>query len=74
MHRLQSVIFNLVFGVIFIAYLITKKAFPDFSDTELALLGVSSGAYLALKTNENKVVAATLQPNDTTENPPKKTI
>jgi len=57
MHRLQTVIFNVVFGIVFIVYLIEKQAFPDFSNAELALVGVSSGAYLALKTNENKNIS-----------------
>lgn len=55
MHRLQTLIFNVVFGITFIVSFWTNQAFPEFNPEELSLLGVSSGAYLALKTNENKI-------------------
>ena len=59
-HRFQSVIFNLVFGIAFLASFFklattTKPQFPfiDFEMWQLTLLGVSSAAYLGFKSNEN---------------------
>ena len=57
-HRLQAVIFNVLFGITFIANLWTHGKFPEFNSSELGLIGLSSGAYLAMKTNENKTTAA----------------
>ena len=54
MHRLQALIFNVLFGITFIANFWIKNKFPEFNNAELSLLGVSSGAFVALKTNENK--------------------
>ncbi len=54
MHRLQAVIFNLLFGIIFISVMWMQSKFPDFDSSQLTLMGISSGGYLALKTNENK--------------------
>jgi hypothetical protein len=56
-HRFQSVLFNLVFGVgYFLTFLKNVKfclyPFPDFSEWQFALLGISSAAYLGLKTTE----------------------
>lgn len=59
MHRLQSLVFNILFGITFIINFWMKEKFPDFNHAELSLIGVSSGAFLALKTNENKTAAAT---------------
>ncbi|HYC28555.1 MAG TPA: hypothetical protein VEB42_07055 [Chitinophagaceae bacterium] len=59
-HRFQAVIFNLVFGMAFLASffkLATAKPpqfpFIDFEMWQLTLLGVSSAAYLGFKSNEN---------------------
>ena len=67
MHRFQALIFNLLFGITFIVTFLTHNEFPEFNNSELALMGVSSGAYLALKTNENKNETAlnTLAANNT---------
>jgi hypothetical protein len=54
MHRLQAVIFNVLFGIIFISIMWMQHKFADFDSSQLTLIGISSGAYLALKTNENK--------------------
>ncbi len=53
MHRFQALIFNVLFGLTFIVTFWSTDAFPEFNNAELALMGVSSGTYLALKTNEN---------------------
>lgn len=57
-HRFQSFIFNVIFGGIFVYKVMYNKnnpviLMPDFSVNELALLGLSSGTYLALKGQEN---------------------
>lgn len=54
MHRLQAVVFNLVFGVAFLQAVITDYAMPDFTETQLILLGLSNGTYAFLKSSENK--------------------
>jgi hypothetical protein len=53
-HRMQTVIFNLVFGIAFIKGVIFDYAMPDFTETQLILLGLSNGTYAFLKTTENK--------------------
>jgi len=64
-HRLQAVIFNLVFGLHFLYRFVMNTAglhtgsgangiIPVISDNNLVLLGLSSTAYLALKAKENK--------------------
>jgi hypothetical protein len=55
-HRLQNVIWTIVIAGIYIAYVSTKFAIPDksvISDTMLGLMGISSAAYLGVKTTEN---------------------
>lgn len=62
-NRFQSVIFNITFGVWFIANVLqnlhlpadsASKIIPVLSQNDLILLGLSSGIYAALKTTENK--------------------
>ena len=73
MHRLQAVIFNILFGIIFITVMWAQSKFADFDSSQLTLMGISSGAYLALKTNENKtanpIKSKTETNNVTTPNP-----
>lgn len=57
-HRLQAVVFNLVFGIAFLGNFFTaiqNKQYPfmDFENWQLALLGISAAGYLGLKTSEN---------------------
>ena len=61
MHRMQSLVFNILFGITFLINFWMKGKFPEFNNAELSLIGVSSGAFLALKTNENKGVASVSQ-------------
>ncbi len=51
-QRFQNVIFNLVFGIIFIQKSIATNLLPDFDDNVLILLGISSGTYAGLKITE----------------------
>jgi len=55
-HRFQALIFNLLFGLIFIVQFLESKEgkFTEFGQTELALMGISSAAYVGLKLNENR--------------------
>jgi hypothetical protein len=62
-HRFQTVVFNLVFGIWFMrSFLINingaatdvNTIIPSFTDNNLILLGVSSGLYAATKAMENK--------------------
>lgn len=57
-HRLQAVIFNLVYGVAFVSAFLSNISagqypFLDFESWQLALLGISAAGYLTLKTTEN---------------------
>lgn len=62
-HRFQTVVFNLSFGIWFICTVLyylgnypgnVNDIIPVVSTNNLILLGVSSGTYAALKTTENK--------------------
>ncbi len=66
-HRFQTVVFNLTFGVYFIAYVLAHLpleqgnilnpqnfVMPVIETNNLILLGLSSGTYAALKITENK--------------------
>ncbi|MDB4901985.1 MAG: hypothetical protein JWQ63_1266 [Mucilaginibacter sp.] len=56
-HRLQNVIWTIIVGFIYISAVFDKKVLPDQSvinNQLLGLMGVSAGAYLGLKTCENK--------------------
>ena len=66
-HRFQSVVFNTVFGLWFIIYVLNHlcnaattpdAVMPVISGNNLILLGVSSGVYATLKATENKQTTA----------------
>jgi hypothetical protein len=60
-HRLQNVIWTLIVGIIYIDFVCTSSLLPDskvITGTLLGLMGVSSGAYLGLKTTENTTTPA----------------
>jgi hypothetical protein len=61
-QRFQNVIFNLVFGIIFIQRTVTTNVLPAFDDNVLLLLGISSGAYAGLKLTEPTKEQQTLPP------------
>ncbi len=57
-HRLQAVLFNIVFGIGYIAATIGNIAgklfpFPDFELWQFSLLGISAAGYLGMKAGEN---------------------
>lgn len=54
-QRFQAFVFNVAYGLSFVVEVfsdINKGSFPVYDATVLALLGVSSGTYLAMKTSE----------------------
>jgi hypothetical protein len=58
-HRFQAVVFNIVFGIGYIAFFIKSlyhERYPliEFTDWQFALIGISSATYLGLKASENK--------------------
>ena len=53
-HRLQMVIWTLVLGIVFIQQVVCNLALPDFDETLLALMGISSGTYLGFKLPEQQ--------------------
>jgi len=54
-YRLQFVLWTLVLGGYFIYAVISRLTMPTFSDQLLTLMGISSGTYVTLKTQENQV-------------------
>ena len=53
-HRYQNLIFTLIFGVIFFYKVLATGNMPNFGPLELSLMGLSTAAYVGLKTGENK--------------------
>ena len=72
-HRLQNVLWTIVVGGVYIVYVSTKCALPDekvITSVLLGLMGVSSAAYLGVKTTENTAPQPQPQPNpDPNPNP-----
>jgi hypothetical protein len=60
-HRLQALIFNVIYGVAFITTFISDKDnnFPKYDEMQLAVLGLSTAGYLGLKALENNPSAGT---------------
>jgi hypothetical protein len=54
-HRFQCLVFNLAYALSFAltTFQPGQSAFPSFDGSTLALLGVSAGAYIAIKSTEN---------------------
>lgn len=56
-HRYQLFIFNIIYTVVFLTdFFGDNYSFPEFDNTVLGLLGISSGTYLGMKATENKAV------------------
>ena len=51
-HRFQIAVWTLVLGLIFVISVVKELAMPQFSDTLLGLMGISSGTYLGFKLPE----------------------
>ena len=54
LHRLQFIVWTLALAVIFVLTVWRTIAMPDFDSTLLALMGITSGAYVGLKVPESK--------------------
>jgi hypothetical protein len=73
-HRFQSLIFNVIFGITYFTdFFNLNYVLPSYGNSQLLLLGISSGAYLAVKMNENGIkggFAQTTTPLPTTATQP----
>lgn len=65
-QRVQMFLWTLILGFIFFHSVLSKLLIPDFDTNLLALMGISSGAYVLLKTVEKKGV----NPEVKKESPP----
>lgn len=52
-HRLQALIFNVIYGVAFFTYFVTNDVFDVYGPMQYAVLGMSNAGYLGLKALEN---------------------
>ena len=48
-HRLQTVMWTLILGFIFIAHVTKVISMPEFPETLLTLMGISNSVYLGFK-------------------------
>lgn len=76
-HRFQTVIFNVAFGIGFVSYFVVslcgpcRYPFMDLNEWQFALLGISSATYLGLKAAENNPNSPPPAPNGQNDiNPP----
>lgn len=51
-HRFQIAVWTVVLGIIFVSSVLKELAMPQFSETLLGLMGISSGTYLGFKIPE----------------------
>ena len=63
-HRLQVVVWTVVLGIIFMLTVWRTLSMPEFSETLLALMGISAGTYLGFKIPERQT-----SPQDTPAQP-----
>jgi hypothetical protein len=56
-HRFQMVVWTVVLGLIFVYAVLSRLAMPKFSETLLALMGLSAGTYLGFKIPENNTTS-----------------
>jgi hypothetical protein len=52
LHRFQALAWTVVLGCIFVAGVVQSNVMPPFDGNLIALLGISSGAYLGFKISE----------------------
>jgi hypothetical protein len=57
-HRFQMVGWTVILTLVFVHGVWTNLTMPEFSDTLLTLMGISSGTYIALKIPEKNSVVA----------------
>lgn len=63
-HRLQMLVWTIVFGFVFVQRVYTTWVMPDFDAQLLGLMGVSSGAYLGFKIPAAAAATAAAKPAD----------
>lgn len=63
LHRMQIVVWTVVLGVVFVARVRRELVMPEFSETLLGLMGLSSVTYVALKVPELKKTEAQAKAN-----------
>ena len=68
LYRFQMLVFNVLFGILFLIYVVQNVAMPDLDTNILALLGMSAGTYAGFKIPE-KQTAATPPASDQQDNP-----
>ncbi|OCX54257.1 hypothetical protein BEL04_08345 [Mucilaginibacter sp. PPCGB 2223] len=51
-QRFQNVVFNLLFGIIFVQKVLSARLMPDFDNNVLLMLGISAGTYAGMKVTE----------------------
>jgi hypothetical protein len=63
-HRFQALAWTVVLGIVFVGQVYRDLAMPQFNETLLGLMGISSGTYLGMKIPEGAA------PNPVPTNPP----
>jgi len=61
LYRFQMLVFNLLFGVLFILYVVQHVSMPEFDGNILTLMGMSAGTYAGFKIPE-KTQSVALNP------------
>ncbi len=69
LYRFQMLVFNILFGVLFLIYVLQNVTMPDLDTNILALLGMSAGTYAGFKIPEKQTVATSPAPDQ--QNDPK---
>jgi len=52
-HRLQALVFNVIYGAAFFTHFVREQTFDTYGTVQYAVLGLSSAGYLGLKALEN---------------------
>ncbi|MFZ4522177.1 MAG: hypothetical protein ACOYNC_10745 [Bacteroidales bacterium] len=68
-HRAQMFMWTVIMGIVFVTSVIRFQQIPQLDESLLALMGISSGAYVGLKTMENKPDDDPTVEEKTTEKP-----
>lgn len=55
-HRFQLFVWTIILGIFFVISALGRLAMPQFSETLLALMGISAGAFLGFKAPENNTL------------------
>lgn len=66
-HRAQMFMWTVIMGIIFVTNVIRFQQIPQLDESLLGLMGISSGAYVGLKTMENKPPSDSEKKEDQTQ-------